>query len=383
MEQSGLVENIIKPILRFGYYRFYRKKVFREIKIKRTQNKLIKEYYNYDDKKLIVFLVPGADQITGKDTISGGVLSIASLCKETANLKNIHDSQVIMCTVASHPLLLKHTNFENDIAVFRFEQLSYFFKHLSSLILHVPEYLVDEFGKKNKKKDLIFFQKIYDFQINILNQNIRLMPPREAIDSLRKLTENITITTAHKKYCTKELRESFGTPLHFFSTFTSPENYKFTLFRNKKNLLLLSPDDMEKNKEIIKLLSDKLPNLQTQVIKGLKYQSYKELIGTAKWSITLGEGLDFYFIEPVFSGAISFAVYNEQFFTESFQNLRTVYKSYEALLNQIVEDIQSLDNFHDFESYQKEEFDKCSYLYSHESYRKNVAAFYKHEYTFK
>jgi len=53
--------------------------------------------------------------------------------------------------------------------------------------------------------------------------------------------------------------------------------------------------------------------LSVQIIRNLTYDQYKSLVSRAKWALTFGEGLDGYFIEPVFSGAIAFAVYNEQF----------------------------------------------------------------------
>lgn len=47
----------------------------------------------------------------------------------------------------------------------------------------------------------------------------------------------------------------------------------------------------------------------------LQYEEYKELICDAKWSLTFGEGLDAYFVEPTFSGANAFAVFNELFYS--------------------------------------------------------------------
>jgi hypothetical protein len=208
------------------------------------------------------------------------------------------------------------------------------------------------------------------------------MPEKGQIDDLRVLTQNVTITTAHVKYCTRAYRDFFGAPLHFFSTFASPENYQLMPYTTKRNLMILSPDDPKKNDLLISKLAEKDIKLEIKVIRNLKYEEYKELISAAKWSVTFGEGLDFYFIEPVFSGAISFAIYNDQFFTPDFSSLRTVYHSFDELLENLSEDIGGLDSQDAFSRVQKEEFELCAKYYSKEQYRKNIAAFYRREYTY-
>ena len=383
MNRHSFSERTIKPWIRFIYYKNQRKKVAREKFVKRHQDRLIRQQYAKDTEKLIVFLVPGAEWTTGKDRISGGVLSIASLYKETKEIEAVHGSALIMCTFPLEHLLIRHTNFESNIDIFRFDQLTRHFENLQELILHIPEYLVEHFDSCVSKSNRQFLSKIPKLQINILNQNIRLMPAGDIIASLKDaFTNNITITTAHVKYCTRALREVYGVPLHFFSTFASPEGYIFKPYPAKENLLLLSPDDPVKNQIVIDLLKREFPDLQVRVINGLTYDAYKELIGKAKWSITFGEGLDFYFIEPVFSGSISFAIYNEDFFTPDFKEIPTVYPSFEDLKNGLVSDIKAFDKMAEFKLCQEKQFLLCSKYYSKEQYRKNIAAFYKGEFTF-
>jgi hypothetical protein len=373
---------LLKRIYRLLRYRNERHKFSREIGIRKMQNHLLTQNYDSAITRLIVFLVPGSDWATGRDNISGGVLSIASLYGETRAIESVHQSKLIMCTFPLDHLLLRHTNFENDIDVYRFSQLQVYFRNLKELTLHIPEFLVEHFEHSTSSADKHFLKGIPSLQINILNQNIKLMPSREVIDSLRSFTQNITMTTAHKKYCTRALREAYGVPLHFFSTFASPEGYVFSPYAQKENLLLLSPDDAEKNREVIELLKGEIPGLQTRVINGLTYDAYKELIGRAKWSITFGEGLDFYFIEPVFSGAVSFAIYNEDFFTPDFKEIKTVYSSYAELKERLVADLAALDNEHQYSALQQQQFLLCSKYYSKEQYRKNIATFYNRRYTF-
>ena len=124
-----------------------------------------------------------------------------------------------------------------------------------------------------------------------------------------------------------------------------------------------------------------IPGLRVQVIQNLTYEQYKAVISRAKWAITFGEGLDGYIIEPVFSGAIGFAVYNDEFFTPDFKTLPTVYDSYDTLLKKIADDMKALDNATDFENYQRTQFNSCAAHYSQDTYRKNIEAFYKGNYT--
>jgi hypothetical protein len=70
--------SIIKTIYRLFKYRAEWSKQIREIQIRKDQACEIKKF-NSDVTKLIIFFIPGAEYITGKETISGGLISIVSL----------------------------------------------------------------------------------------------------------------------------------------------------------------------------------------------------------------------------------------------------------------------------------------------------------------
>jgi hypothetical protein len=127
---------------------------------------------------------------------------------------------------------------------------------------------------------------------------------------------------------------------------------------------------------------DSIPGLTVRIIQNLTYSEYKTLISKAKWSLTFGEGLDGYLIEPVFSGAIGFAVYNQQFFTEDFSGLPSVYPDIETLSEKITNDISLLDHAEEFRSCQRQLFDICAFHYSAETYKKNIVSFYKGDFTY-
>ena len=102
----------------------------------------------------------------------------------------------------------------------------------------------------------------------------------------------------------------------------------------------------------------------------------------AKWSLTFGEGLDSYFSDPVFSGGVSFAVFNERFFTPEFANLQTVYPSWDVLMEKITTDMRRLDEPVIYKKCWKQAWDILNELYSTERFRENLRAFYRGEYTF-
>lgn len=374
---------IVKQAYRFFKYSDNRREFFRAFKIKRVQNKLLTENFNQSAEKLIVFLVPGADRKTGKETMSGGVISIVSICEESELLFATSSStEVILCTINEDFLLAKYHNFENHSHVFRFEQIVSFFSNLSEIVIHIPEYFSNQFYRTLTDKDYDFFDKIEMTQINILNQNINLMPTPNEIRVYKNIANSISITTAHQKYCTSYYRDYFGVPLHKLSVWISPEKYQFKKKSDKENLLIYSPDSQPEKEKIIKKLSE-IEGLRLQMIKDLTYSQYKEVISNAKWALTFGEGLDGYFIEPIFSGAIGFAVYNEDFFTHDYKDLKTIYISYDDLFNNIVNDITFLDSESEFNPYQQTQYNIAKVHYSTAVYRENIKKFYNKDYTFK
>jgi hypothetical protein len=124
------------------------------------------------------------------------------------------------------------------------------------------------------------------------------------------------------------------------------------------------------------------PDLIIKTIENLSYADYRELARRAKWSLTFGEGLDGYFIEPVFSGGVSFAVFNDRFFTPAFSNLETLYQSWEVLMEKMTADMKRLDEPAAYNRCWRQTYDLLSSLYSTETFRENLRRFYRGDYTF-
>ena len=378
---GNISPRFIRQTYRWMRYGHERSRAAREPGIKKRQNDLLPELFLNDERPLVLFLVQGADRFTGKDSISGGAISIMSLCEETRKLNEEFGFQTIMCTMNEEFLLEKHEQFENNTPVFRFEQIPRYFTHTPRVIIHVPEYLTGKFISTltDTQRDWLSSRDLV--HVNIMNQNIRLMPGAEIISLVSQVAQKITITTAHQKYCTPAHRKEYGVPIHKFSVWISPEQYRFVPWKDKENLLVVSPDRHPLKEAILQQLQS-VPGLKVQVIQNLTYTEYKELIARAKWSLTFGEGLDGYLIEPVFSGAIGFAVYNEEFFTEEFRTLPTIYSSYEALVSQLIPDMGRMDQKDIFPVIQKELFGVCALNYSGEVYVENIKKFYLGEFTY-
>ena len=73
-------------------------------------------------------------------------MSIASLFEETKRLKQIHESESILCTYPSDPALLKYTKFESNNFLFDFSQVLTYFNNLDALIIHIPEHYIYRFN---------------------------------------------------------------------------------------------------------------------------------------------------------------------------------------------------------------------------------------------
>lgn len=381
MTFRAIMPHTLKAVFRFFKYPEERKRLFREIPIKKNQNKKIKSI-SADSKKLIVFFVPAADRHTGLESISGGVISLVSLCEETKKLSAVHHAETLMCVYPRGFLFGKHQNFPNNTDLFRFEQLPARFSGVNHLILHIPELLAPYFKGLLLKDELKWIRQIAHVHINVVNANIMLMPVPSKINELEEIAHEVTITAAHAKYCTQYHRNFYGKPLHKFSAWISPEQYTFVPFEEKENCIVVSPDFNTYRDEVLQKLRQ-IEGLKIVVLENLSYLEFKQVIAKAKWALTFGEGLDGYILEPVFSGAFGIAVFNEDFFTDDFKTLEGIYASYDHLCRSIVADIKRKDNPIDFKIAQKYQFELCAKYYNYSQYRENIKKFYLQEYTFK
>lgn len=107
--------------------------------------------------------------------------------------------------------------------------------------------------------------------------------------------------------------------------------------------MIVSHDDHPLKQQVLRQIAQAFPALRIEVIREISFENYLKLIRRAKWSLTFGEGLDGYFADQVFSGGVSFAVFNNRFFTPPFAKLEAVYPTWEILMDKIVADLIRLD----------------------------------------
>lgn len=341
---------------------------------KKIQNERIKKEYSEMEENLIVFLLPELS------LLGGGVLSINTIAEVSDQLYELHSSKVIMATLPSINTYSEFEKFESKFNVYRFEQIPKYFKKIKKLIIHIPELYVPRFVMKLKPEEMLWIQKVENIQVNVMNQNDIYMPRPQEIKFLRNLVSNITMTVAHKQYCTRQQRTSYNMPVHFLST-SNLVKYYYRPFREKEELLVYSPDEHPYKQRILEKIKKELPKLKLLEINNMSYMQYRKVISRAKWMITFGEGLDGYFAESIRSGCISFAVYNNTFFNPAYDGLENIYNSYPLMFENIVTDIKRLN---DQEKYLElnEKLRKIDATeYDDKEYIENIRRFYKKEYT--
>lgn len=322
-------------------------------------------------ENLIVFVVPE------KNRISGGVMSIFSLATAAREIREVHGSEVIIVTYPGFRTYFKNKFFLSKETVYRFSQLSKF-NNLKKIIVHVPELLSDRFHDSLTDEGKELFANIDEVSINILNQNIELMPDVEKIASLKKLSDRITQTTAHDSYCNQEICNKFQMPTHHFSVFIDLSVYPSFKFADREKVIVLSPDKRDCRNKVIQLLESRLPDYKLVTVKNMTFAEYMLLAAKSKFSLTFGEGFDGYLINAAVVNGLGFAVYNENFFPdESFLEMGNIYASYDDLLDNIVNDIRRLEA--DEDGYMKiidENMEKINSLYGYDKFMDNQKRFY-------
>jgi len=342
--------------------------------VKEIQRRRLIKHYCPATQRLIIFLT------LGHNWVSGGILSITSIYNETFKLKEIHGAEVVMCTIPGSELLLKYTKFKNQNYLYSFLNVLDYFQECEELLIHIPELYVETFAEDFTKLFHGQQKKLKCLHINIMLQNIDMIPLRASIKKLETLGR-VTCTTAHEAYSGYETEERIGCRIHKLSVWLSPEPYLHIGYSEKDDLMIISLDSHELKSKVLGIIAKQFPQLRLQVIKNLSYEKYRKVISKAKWAITFGEGLDGYFVETILSGGIAFAVYNDRFFTEDFKTLRTVYPDYVTLIQNICADIRELDDEVCYTQYQKQQFEICSKYYNYETYKDNLSSFYRKYFT--
>lgn len=342
----------------------------------------IKEQNLYDlselqaAKELIVCFIPNIKMMTG------GIQSIYSICKYSREI--CPQAQCLIATVPGKYTYSYNPYFKNEEKIYRFEQIVKNAKNVEKLTLHIPEYYADKFYKALKKDEIKFLKGIKDLHINILNQNIELMPEPQKLKGLYKLTDNVTQTIGHHRYATQEVCDKWQMPAHFLSVHIDLSGYKSYPFEEKENIIVLSPDKAPYRQAIVEKLQKELPDFKLVTVQNMTFDEYMDLISRAYFTITFGEGFDGYFNQPQTVGGLGMAVYDSAFFPdESWLELKNVYESPEDMENNIVNDIKELSaNKELYYSLINKIKEKLSTLYGEDLFKRNLEKFYKEVFVF-
>jgi hypothetical protein len=356
------MENTLRLIDSYYRHSYLRNKIL-EIKSRKS----IKEFGS-KNRRFVIFLVPGAN------IVNGGILSIFSIASETQKLMAMSHVSVAVCTAYSEPRILRYTKFKNDIDIFAFTDLLQQIPSGSEVLVHVPELSVQKYVCAHS---FLYHSRLdLKWRFNILLQNIDLIPPKQAVEFLQMIGPT-TATIAHKAYATPETAQRLGCPVHYLSWWVYPERFERVGYSKKRKLIAISPDLHPARSEIIRRISETLPDHKIIEIRNMTYQKFRNIIQYAKFSFTFGEGLDGYFVEQIFCGGIGMAIFNDRFFTDEYRNFDGVFLNGEDAIMGIANFIKMTNNGIQYQAVSERQYNLLARNFRREEYLKNIRVFYK------
>lgn len=322
--------------------------------------------FSADCKRFVVFL------ITGWDFVNGGIMSICSIAEETRRLLSANGVSVAVCTAYGQPRMLRLTKFDNDIEIFSFEDLLKWLPSGSEVLVHVPDLRVSSFVCSHL--NVYRHRPDLRWRFNILLQNIDRIPSSEDVACLRQLGPT-TATINHKASIT--IASSLSCPIHYLSWFISAEDYRRVTYADKRKLIAISPDTHPAKRDVVRLMRKALPDHRIIEIRNMTYRQYKSVIRDAKFMFTFGEGLDGYFVESIFSGAIAMAIFESRYFTPEYSSLEGVFQDGDAAILGVVRFLRNTNASAAFQSISERQYKIVSDTFRREVYQSNIKEFYR------
>jgi O-antigen/teichoic acid export membrane protein len=317
--------------------------------------------------RFILFLVPGVD------IVNGGIMSIFSIAAESEKLTAIHGARVAICTAPGEPLTRRFTKFENKFYIYSFAGIVSHLPRNAEVLVQVPEMGVRPYV--TEKASAFAGRPDIRWTFNVLLQNIDFSPTSDDIVGLHKMGP-VTVTTAHAAYANPQTAERLGCAVHHLSTWVCPEIYDRTGYKAKSKLIMISPDLHDAKDALKAVLAAALPDHRIVEIKRMTYKQYLDIARRAKFAFTFGEGLDGYFVEPVLSGGIGMAIYNDRFFTEEYRDLAGVFASEPDAIASLIAFMRNADNEAAFNRINSQQFAVVSRNYIRSEYLENLRSFY-------
>lgn len=251
--------------------------------------------------------------------------------------------------------------------------------------LMLPECFVIDFVRTLSESERGWLLSRAHLEIVVMNQNEELMPnPEDLRSALSGLTESVVISTAHARYNTALNAARYRYP-HKQLTPILPTMRRLEL-KDKEKVILVSPDQIAdpstrlKRDEVVAHLQSSLPDFNFVTIFDTNLEDYLDLASKAMFSVTFGEGMDGYFIEPVLAGGNSFAVYNDVFFPKSFLSVDGVFGSWDDLMNDVPFMVRTLCESPDLYAAQSDVSAKLiGEIYTRERSRQDLSALLRGE----
>jgi hypothetical protein len=341
-----------------------------------------------DAKRVMVYFSMGADVVTG------GIFAILSNYEQACRMKDVHGCEVVLCRYETlFPFSRTYSEFDNSVYLYDFEEVVAHFDRIEYLVIDFPMSVCEDFP--------VLFNSNLDFfrRIGFLRVNLFVGFPIEVaigiVQRIKAYCHRLTMTFTHSGAAIDEFSHDCGVSTHLILTHEDERFFDSRTFEEKQDTVLVSPDVLdderlaaasgiatreEREKVLLALegtgLTLRVMNTGTPV----PYLEFKEWLSESKWTVTLGEGLDGYFLDSVLSGGISFARFSQIVMPDHLENLQTVYPSYEKMAESISGDIERLSSEEEFNRYRKTQRDAISCQCDYEKYSDNLRRFFSEDY---
>jgi hypothetical protein len=289
-------------------------------------------------KRLMVIVVPEHNDM------SGGIYSFFSIANHMQAMRRIHGYDVLVMTRPNETnhTYIRLTAFRNAETVYRFEQIL-LCDDVEELYLHIPEYSAPSFYDLLSPELLKYLRTRKRLYINIMNQNIELMPEASEFENLRSLSTEMSQSVAHHAYFGQEFADRYKLRTLLLPAYTDLSPYPGSTFEEKRKLIIYSKDEAAHREACLDILEREFSDYERVEIRGMTFDRYMQLATDCLFSISFGEGFDGYVAQPVQQGGIGLTVYREEFFpSHDFLDFFNIFRSEEEMVAHLAERMRRL-----------------------------------------
>lgn len=328
-------------------------------------------------ERVMIFLVPYFN------VMSGGIYSIFSIATHARRMKTLHNWDVVVMTLpnSGNVTYIRNRHFINNLDVFRFSQILRL-KKAKQLYIHIPEYAAPSFLEVLTDQETRFLDSMESVYLNILNQNIRLMPLADQLSALAQKFPMIGQSVAHHAYFGLEFAHKYKLNTMLLPAYTDLSDYFPLPLEKKEKLIIYSPDDASYKSDCLSILKSHFPEFEMVEIRDITFDKFMNYASRCLFSITFGEGMDGYFSQPILQGGISFSVYNDEFFpSKDFLNYQNIFENQEVMLRELPLRINDfLNNEELYKSLNLELKSMHDSYYKKDEYLQNIEALCNRQY---